>query len=369
MKIASAPGKAGIPLFDRIFWRDPVSGLPLEPIVTARTPAGVPICGALRVAGSSFGYPIVDCVARLTPELASRHRSWLSQLGLDPPVGSPDAPVSFQPEASVESFGWQWAWNSAMRSEDDLRMRVADRFGIDPKDFRGVTVLDAGAGAGDQSRFLLEHGAEVVSIDLSAAIEVVARKLRMRAEWVGVQGDITAMPFGSDQFDIGYCEGVIQHTRDSAGTVGELCRVVKVGGRILATHYVRLAAKTVYGRLKRKLTQGYFEFLRARLSRMERYKLQLLTGNLTALSYVPVLGYLLRRTGTAIHYGLMPDFKTTWTNTLDYYGGHEHQRYVTPEEFLGYFAHGKRMELIFKDVGVVVARKLGPAERAGLATG
>jgi hypothetical protein len=56
-------------LFDRIAWRDPVTGRRLEPRVTARTPAGGPICGARVVSGTSVGFPIVDGVARLTPEL------------------------------------------------------------------------------------------------------------------------------------------------------------------------------------------------------------------------------------------------------------------------------------------------------------
>jgi hypothetical protein len=82
-------------LFDCIAWRDPVTGRRLEPRVTARTPAGVPICGALVVSGTSVAYPIVDCVARLTPELAQRYASWLEPMGLRPPAASD---VSFQPD-------------------------------------------------------------------------------------------------------------------------------------------------------------------------------------------------------------------------------------------------------------------------------
>ena len=212
----------GPPLFDTVAWQDPSSGAPLEPLVSARTPSGVPICGALRVAGTATGYPIVDAVARLTPELAHRHASWLVPFGLTPAGATLTEGRGFQPESTVDSFGWQWTWNSAMRSDADLRMRVAERFGLTPESFSGLRMLDAGAGAGDQSRYLADHGASVVSVDLSSAIEVVATKLRMRPNWVGVQADITALPFRSSQFDCVYCEGVIQHTRDSPGTVREL---------------------------------------------------------------------------------------------------------------------------------------------------
>lgn len=340
-------------LFDQVRWRDPISGLTLEPIISARTPTGVPLCGALRVSGSRYGYPIVDSVARLTPELAHRHRDWLSPLGLEPPVHPETAAVAFQSEATVESFGFEWTWNSAMRSEADLRWRVADRFRVDPTEFAGKVTLDAGAGAGDQSGWLLEQGARVASIDLSSAIDVVAAKFRLHPGWVGVQGDITALPFADNQFDVVYCEGVIQHTRNSALAVRELCRVLRAEGTVLATHYGK--PNRLLGRLK----QAYVGALRHRLSRLERYKLLLLTGHLAALAYVPVLGRLVRLSGTAAHYNLMPDFKTTWTNTFDSYGNHAYQRFVTPEEFWGYFQQAGAFERLYSDGTLVVARKTG----------
>ena len=348
------------PRFDRIVWRDPLSGAALEPIVAARTPAGVPVCGALRVQGTSFGYPIVDCVVRLTPELAARHKGWLEAFGLQPPPGG-----DFQPESTVDSFGWQWTWNSNMRSEADLQWRVADRFGVPLSDFQGRIALDAGAGAGDQSGYLLAHGADVVSIDLSSAIDVVARKLRMNGNWVGVQGDVTLLPFASDQFDIVYCEGVIQHTRDSVATVRELCRVAKPAGRILAAHYVRPAARGPLRRAVRKVRLGYYEFLRRRLSRMERFKLLFASGVFAMLAYVPLLGRFVRWSGTALYYDLMPEFKTTWTNTYDFYGGHAYQRIVLPEEFWSYFERAGGVELLRRGFGIVVAAKDARTGEAG----
>lgn len=350
---------SAVPLFDRLRWRDPVSGAPLEPVVTARTPAGGPICGALRVAGTVVGYPIVDGVARLTPELAERYREWLTPLGLQPPrPGS--GPATFQSEGTVESFGFQWAWNSAMRSEADLQWRVADRFRVAPREFAGRLVLDAGAGAGDQSRWLIARGADVVSVDLSSAIDVVAGKLRLSSGWVGVQGDITALPLAEEQVDIVYCEGVIQHTRDSAMTARELSRVLRVGGRLLATHYERPARWL--GRAK----LAFVTAVRARLVRRDRYALLWLTGGLAALAYVPLLGAVVRRTGLALYQGLMPDFKTTWTNTYDWYGQHAYQRYLTPEEFWETFQRAGSLERVYADGGVIVAMKTAAMEAGSL---
>ena len=345
-----------IPVFDLIRWRDPISQARLLPIVTARTPAGVPICGALRIEGTALGYPIVDCVARLTPELAHRYRPWLSQLGLSPPSADPSGNV-YQVESTVESFGWQWTWNNQMRSEADLRMRVAEKFGIAPQYFAGKLVADMGAGAGDQSSYLLRQGAAVISVDLSSAIEVVSAKLRMHSAWFGVQGDITILPMEAEQFDCVYCEGVIQHTRDSRLAVRELTRVVRTGGDVLAAHYLRTEPTSAWGWAKRKVSLRVYELARSRLSRLERFKLLLVTGNLAALSYVPLLGSLIRKTALAIYYDLMPDFKTTWTNTFDYYGNHMYQRFLSAEDFSALFKAIPHMTIVFEKSGNIRALK------------
>ncbi len=349
-------------LFDTLHWRDPICGALLEPIVSSRTPAGVPISGAMRIQGTDSGYPIVDCIVRLTPELAEKHRDWLRIYSLKPPAARGEESI-FQQPTTVDSFGWQWTWNSMMRSEDDLRMRVVDKFNVGPTMFANRLVIDAGAGAGDQSHYMISLGAAVVSADLSSAIDVVARKLRMNPNWVGIQTDIMSLPFRGEQFDIVYCEGVIQHTQNSIRTVRELCRVLKTDGFILASHYVRKPANTIIGRIKRRITTGYYNYLRTRLSRKERFSLLFVTGVIAALNYVPIVGFLLRRTGTVLYYSLMPDFKTTWTNTFDYYGNHAYQRFVTPEDFYSYFENAGGMELVYKQAGNIVARKLN--ERVG----
>jgi|GEM_PF-4069120 len=345
------------PLFDRIRWRDPVSGAPLDAVIDARTPAGVPVCGVLQIRGTDRGYPIVDSVVRLTPELARHHAAWLTPHGLRPPSATSES--SFQAEASVDAFGFLWRWIGNMRSQADLRMRVLDRYGVTPEDFADKLVLDAGAGAGDQSRFILECDGAVVSIDLSSAIDVVASKLRMNANWVGVQGDVTALPFPDSQFEVVYSEGVIQHTRDSVQTIRELLRVLRPGGTILASHYVKLHPRTRMHRMRRVFTNAYYGWLRRTLSSMDRYKALCATGVLAALSYVPLLRVLLRKTGTAMYYDLMPDFRTTWANTFDVYADFRYQRYVTPEEFRAYFEAIENVEIVLATPGCVKARRTG----------
>lgn len=338
------------PLFDRIRWRDPASGRALHPVVAARTPSGVPIHGALRIDGTQSAYPIVDCVVRATAALARAHAAWLEPLGLVPAEAEGDA---FQSAESVDSFGFQWSWTDEMRSESDLRWRVAERFGLTPDDFARGVVLDAGAGAGDQSRWIEARGASVVSVDLSPAIDVVARKMRMSARWMGVQGDVTALPFDDGQFDLVYCEGVLQHTRDTAQAIRELLRVLRGGGRLLASHYTKT------GGLKGRARLALNEFMRRRLSKRERYRLLYAAGRLAALAYVPGLRWLVRRSGLAMYSPLMPDFGTTWTNTFDSYGSHHHQRVIADETFRRMVDDTKLAERIGPEAaGIIVARRV-----------
>jgi len=90
---------------------------------------------------------------------------------------------------------------------------------------------------------------------------------------------------------------------------------------------------------------------------MDRFKLLLTTGNLAPLAYAPILGRLIRAAGTALYYDLMPEFRTMWTNTYQYYGGHGFQRLITAEEFGSYFEQAGSVTLDKSENGVVVARR------------
>ena len=120
---------------------------------------------------------------------------------------------------------------------------------------------------------------------------------------------------------------------------------------------MRIPPATWSHKARRRVTSTYYEFLRRRLGRLNRYSLLLATGNLAALAHVPLLGRLVTRTGTALRYDLMPDFKTTWTNTFDYWGQHSFQRFATPEEFVGYFDSTSQVDVASRGAGIVVAVK------------
>ncbi len=164
-----------------------------------------------------------------------------------------------------------------------------------------------------------------------------------------------ALPVASGQMDVVYCEGVLPFTRDASLAVEELCRVTLDGGLLLATHY-----STPRNALASRLRHGAVTRLRSRLSRMDRYTLLWAAGNLAALAYVPIVKRAIRKIGIAPYSDAMPDFKTTWTNTFDTYGDHAYQRYVSEEEFWGYFEATGVVEKVGSDGGLVVARVRRP---------
>lgn len=93
-------------------------------------------------------------------------------------------------------------------------------------------VLDAGCGPGSMSRHWREAGSEVTALDLSAGM--LAQAQRNGAAQHYLQGDIEALPLPDACFD---WHGVtaVQWCDELSAAIGELCRVVRPGGRVAFT--------------------------------------------------------------------------------------------------------------------------------------
>ena len=89
------------------------------------------------------------------------------------------------------------------------------------QDLRGLRVLDVGSG--DRPYDALFPGAEIVGFD------VPGRAL------ADLHGSIDAIPVEDASFDAVLCLQVLEHVPDPAAAVRELRRVVKPGGRVLAS--------------------------------------------------------------------------------------------------------------------------------------
>jgi 2-polyprenyl-3-methyl-5-hydroxy-6-metoxy-1,4-benzoquinol methylase len=102
---------------------------------------------------------------------------------------------------------------------------------------RGKLVLDAGVGSGRLSEVLLKHGARVVGIDLSYAIETARDNLAKYPDCALAQGDLLSLPLKEGVFDVVMCVGVLHHTPDPKRAFMEIARRVKPGGLIAVNMY------------------------------------------------------------------------------------------------------------------------------------
>jgi SAM-dependent methyltransferase len=116
----------------------------------------------------------------------------------------------------------------------------------------GCTLLDAGCGAGQALADAATAGAVVSGLDASAALlEVAAARVPGADLRVG---DIEALPYGDDQFDVVSAFNAVQYASDPAVAVGELARVGRPGGRVVIG---------VWGDPARCETEGLFARLRS----------------------------------------------------------------------------------------------------------
>jgi ubiquinone/menaquinone biosynthesis C-methylase UbiE len=92
-------------------------------------------------------------------------------------------------------------------------------------------VLDAGCGRGDFSERLAGAGIDAVGLDLSERMVELTRARGIEA----VVGDIGTLPFPDASFDAVAANHVLYHLPDVDRGIAELARVLRPGGRLVAT--------------------------------------------------------------------------------------------------------------------------------------
>jgi SAM-dependent methyltransferase len=103
----------------------------------------------------------------------------------------------------------------------------------------GGDALDWGCGDGHFSRFLLEQGARVTGYSYGPAPDFVAGHPGFGFA-PGVADDPCVLPFPAGRFDAVFSIGVLEHVHeiggDQRGSVAEVLRVLKPGGRFFVFH-------------------------------------------------------------------------------------------------------------------------------------
>ena len=132
-------------------------------------------------------------------------------------------------------------------------------------DVAGRDVLEIGCGAAQGARWLASQGARVTAFDVSYGQLVESRRLDARCGVSVdrlVQADAQQLPFRDASFDLAVSAfGAIPFVADSAGTMREIARILRPGGRLAfsVTHPTRWAFPDDPGPGGLTVRQSYFD--------------------------------------------------------------------------------------------------------------
>jgi mycothiol synthase len=115
------------------------------------------------------------------------------------------------------------------------KRRSLELLGLEP----GNSVLDVGSGTGSELAALAQivgPGGRVVGLERSEALIAAARAAGRDGGSIQlVAGDARALPFGDCEFDACRADRTLQHLDGPDAGVSEMVRVVRPGGRVVAT--------------------------------------------------------------------------------------------------------------------------------------
>lgn len=193
-------------------FRCPRCFAPLD-LISPKRQSGEILEGNLRCRECDVSYPIHNGIPRFVPE-----------------------------ENYAENFGFEWHRFAELQT-DRLHTHTLshDRFGLeigcDPKDLKGLRVLEAGCGGGRFTDIVLESEAELFAVDLSNAVDKNRQIHQGNTALTLIQGSIDAIPLAHEAFDLVFCLGVLQHTPDPSAFFRALVPYVKPGGRLVVDVY------------------------------------------------------------------------------------------------------------------------------------
>ncbi|AMV40388.1 methyltransferase domain-containing protein [Planctomyces sp. SH-PL62] len=225
-------------------------------------------------------------------------------------------------ESYVGSFGRQWNRYDVARTEEDEATFEA-KTGVAPREMAGKRVLDAGCGGGRYAKLLGDHGAEVLGVDLSSAVDKAAALCAGLPGVQIVQADLLDLPVVEEAFDLVFSIGVLHHSPDPRRAFAEIARRVRPGGRLAVWLYRRNTPPQEW------LNTG----VRALTTRLPARVLEPLCAGLGALGSVPVLNRTLNK---LVNFSAHPDWTLRVCDNFDWWAP-EHQSHHTLPELSSWF--------------------------------
>ena len=238
---------------------------------------------------------------------------------------------------SVESFGREWDYfNYNDFKIHWLNHTVKNTFGS-PDIFRGKIIVDAGGGAGMQSFWMSQYGADyVLCLELSGSVDGILKENLGDVDNVEIiQCSIDQPPIKNNIIDgMVICHNVIHHTASVENTARALWKIVAKGGEFVFNCY----GKNDKGFL-RKIRFNFHLLMRKILSRLPFGLLLTYAKLVSVIRFIPFLGWILEKSSFVIR-GDVPRgprylkrlYKASVLNTFDGYGSHQYQHIKSEEE-------------------------------------
>ena len=211
----------------------------------------------------------------------------------------------FAGNSYVGSFGRQWNRYDVARDEEDEATFLV-KTGTKAAALAGKLVLDAGCGGGRYARLVASHGAKVVGIDLSAAVETASALCREFPHALIAQADLTRLPLAESAFDFAFSIGVLHHGPDPREAFRQVARRVKPGGRFAVWLYRRNTAPQEWAN----------SALRAVTTRLPARVLEPACAALGVLGSVPLLNRTLNKVANFSNH---PDWTLRVCDNFDWY--------------------------------------------------
>ena len=146
-----------------------------------------------------------------------------------------------QREYYAGSFGLQWNVHrqTQLDSYTGLPLSRNRLFHVSrwAADLQGQTILEAGSGAGRFTEVLVSTGAQVLSFDLSTAVDANYANNGHHPNLLIFQADMSDIPVRPQSVDKVICLGVLQHTPDPAAAFRRLTEHVRPGGELVVDVY------------------------------------------------------------------------------------------------------------------------------------
>jgi SAM-dependent methyltransferase len=184
-------------------------------------------------------YPVIEGIPRFVddafapfPDFVRRHAARLE--GHTSRAGTDQTAPALR--RTQRSFGYQWTRFSEMVI--DFRENFLDYIRpIDESFFPGKVGLDVGCGFGRHIYNAATFGAEMVGVDISAAIDATRKNVAGLPNVHLVQANLYRLPFRPGTFDFAYSIGVLHHLPDPERGFRSVVAMVKPRGTVFIWVY------------------------------------------------------------------------------------------------------------------------------------